>query len=70
MVKIRIETTYIAQNGYGETVIPIGTHARLVFLDGSYHCGDIEKITAERVTISRSDGKYTYHAGEIRDIEI
>lgn len=54
----------------GEKTIPIGAHARLVFLDGSYHSGDIEKITTERVTISRSDGEYSYHTGEIADIEL
>ncbi|MDL2238104.1 hypothetical protein LJC56_09820 [Christensenellaceae bacterium OttesenSCG-928-K19] len=69
-MKIQVISTYIAQCEQGEKVIPIGSIARLIFHDGTYHKGEIEAITENRITISGSDGEYTYRAGEIRDIEI
>lgn len=69
-MKIRVEQTYTAQTALGEKVIPLGVRARIIFLDGSYHSGDIEKITVESVTISRGDGEYTFPVGELADIEI
>lgn len=69
-MKLRVETTYIAGSDYGERIIPAGGHVRLVFQDGSYHAGDVEAISEESITISRSDGEYTYPVCEIRDIEV
>jgi hypothetical protein len=45
-------------------------YARLIFHDGTYHAGDIEEITEESVTVSRSDGNYTYHIRELQSIAV
>ncbi|MDR2514737.1 MAG: hypothetical protein LBD02_05950 [Christensenellaceae bacterium] len=69
-MKIRTETTYIALTPQGEKTLHIGMYARLIFHDGTYHAGDIEEITEESVTVSRSDGNYTYHIRELQSIAV
>ena len=69
-MKIQTEKHYIAQTPQGEKRLRIGMYARLIFHNGSYHKGDIEEITEKSVTISRSDGNYTYRVRELHDIEI
>ena len=69
-MKIRTEPVYIATGRQGEKVIHPGAYARLIFQDGSYQSGDVEAITGESVTISRSDGEYTYRWKELNDIII
>lgn len=69
-MKIRTEKLYIAVTPQGEKRLRIGMYARLIFHDGSYHDGDIEEITGESITISRSDGSYTYRVREMRNIAV
>lgn len=69
-MKIRTETTYIAQTPQGEKRLHIGMYARLIFPDKSYHDGDIEEITEDSVTISQADGNYTYSVRELQSIAV
>lgn len=69
-MKIEEVTTYIVHGKAGATVVSIGNSVRLIFRDGTYLKGDIEDMTEESVTISRSDGDHTYRANEVQDIEI
>ena len=67
-MKIRTETRHIAMNESGEVALTLGGYVRLVFLDGTYQSGDLEKITETHITISRGDGEYTYSAAELAAI--
>lgn len=67
---LRTETMYIAAGSHGEKPISLGCCARLIFKDGSYLTGDIEAISDERITLSRSDGEYIYNMEELEDILI
>lgn len=69
-MKMRTETQYIALTPIGERNLRIGMFARLIFHDKSYHEGEIEEITEEIITISRSDGNYTYNINELWSIAI
>lgn len=69
-MEIRTEKQYIALTPIGERKLRIGMYARLIFPDKSYHDGEIEEITEESITISRSDGSYTYHVKEIWSIAV
>ena len=67
-MKIRTETIYIAMSESGEAALTLGGYVRLVFLDGTYQSGDLEKISETHITISRGDGEYTYSTAELTAI--
>ena len=67
-VKIKVVKKYIAMNESGESALTLGGYVRLVFLDGTYQSGDLEKITETHITISRGDGEYTYSTTELMAI--
>jgi len=67
-VKIKVVKKYTAINESGKSALTLGGCVRLVFLDGTYQSGDLEKITETHITISRGDGEYTYSAAELAAI--
>ena len=71
-MKIRKETTFILENEHGvQALAPVpGQNVELAFPDGTYHAGEVSEITERAITISRSDGDYTYEASEIADIKM
>jgi hypothetical protein len=70
-MRIQKETAYIMENEDGIRALAPqpGERVEIMLRDGTYHTGEVLKVTDEGITLSRNGGEYICNAGEIEDVK-